>query len=229
MLRYENIYEVVGARRRLKDNYRDRYSWRQDGRNRETDQLTLFTFETEALEDSSHNLNFLLSVARDLHQRYVILLDNKIQVTGEQWTSRVAERIAPREWKSDFSAWIEDDHERIAAVLEETRLGGVITLHSWRRCFTLKEHQGVYEAQTGRRLTNREEIIQAFWSLGFATWRGRPYSIAKLRWSGERNELEELSDLANRYWSSRSRTDVAKKITSAYRSINRYAAWPGSW
>jgi hypothetical protein len=78
-------------------------------------------------------------------------------------------------------------------------------------------------------MTRREDIIRAFWSLGFATWRGRPYSIARLRWSGEREELEELTSLAGRYWRNRSRSDVAKKIVSAHRSINRYAAWPGAW
>lgn len=229
MLRYENIYEVSGARRRLTDNYRDRYSWRQDGRNRETDQLALFTFEMEAVSDSQRNLEFLLDTARDMHQQYVILLDNKVQIAGEDWSDRVGERLAPQQWQIDFSEWIDDHNGRTVPVAEKTQRGGVATLHSWRRCFTLKEHQGVYDVSTGRRMTNREEIIRAFWSLGFSTWRGRPYSIAKLRWSGEREELEELTALAGRYWNNRTRTDVAKKIVSAYRSINRYAAWPGSW
>ena len=230
MLKYQHIHEVSNARRRLGDSRRDRYAWRQDGRTRDNDQLALFTFETPALADSAHNLDFLMAQARGYNQRYVVLTDTKIQIAGEHDAEHVANAIAPREWQQDFADWLDANHRGHGApALEDTRHGSVVTLQSWRHCFCLKEHQGVYDVTTGQRMTRREDIIRAFWSLGFATWRGRPYSIAKLRWSGEREELEELTALASRYWSSQNRTDVAKKITSAHRSINRYAAWPGSW
>jgi len=227
MLKYETIHEVAGARRRLKGQ--DRYSYRYDGRNRENDQLALFTFENEALQDSQHNLDWLLALARSMDQRYVVLTENKVQIAGEcQGRSEVLARaMAPESWCNRFDQWVDAAHTRATA--DETRHGGVAALHLWRRCLALKEHQGVYEASTGRRITNREEIIRAFWSLGFATWRGRPYSIAKLRWSGEREELEELRDLYDRHWSNQYRSEMAKKIVSAYRSINRHAAWPGAW
>jgi hypothetical protein len=231
MLRYEHIYEVSGARRRLgnRTHRRDPYAWRQDGRNRDADQLALFTFESAALADSAHNLDFLLAQARGHDQRYVVLTDTKIQIAGEHDTERVAAAIAPREWQQDYLKWTEANGGHAAPTVEDTRHGSVVTLQSWRHCFCLKEHQGVYDVTTGRRMTRREDIIRAFWSLGFATRRGRPYSIARLRWSGEREELEELTALAGRYWNRQYRSDVAKKITSAHRSINRYAAWPGSW
>jgi len=229
MLKYEQIHEVANARRRLGDSRRDRYAWRQDGRNRENDQLALFTFESAALADSAHNLDFLLAQARGHDQRYVVLTDTKIQIAGEHDTEPVAAAIAPRAWQRDFAEWMDANHSGSQPTVEDTRHGSAVTLHSWRHCFCLKEHQGVYDVTTGQRMTRREDIIRAFWSLGFATWRGRPYSIARLRWSGEREELEELTALASRYWYNRNRSDVAKKITSAHRSINRYAAWPGSW
>lgn len=230
MLRYEQIYEVSNARRRMGDSRRDRYAWRQDGRTRDADQLSLFTFETQALADSEHNLDFLLATARAHDQQFVILTDTKIQIAGDGSVDRVVEPMVPQAWQRDFSEWL-DEHSASSSrpSTEETTSGGVVTLHAWRHCFCLREHQGVYEVSTGRRMTNREQIIRAFWDLGFATWRGRPYSIAKLRWSGEREELEELTALAGRYWHNVYRTDVAKKIVSAHRSINRYAAWPGSW
>jgi hypothetical protein len=230
MLKYQHIHEVANARRRLSDSRRDRYAWRQDGRNREADQLALFAFETPALADSAHNLDFLLAQARGHDQRYVVLTDTKIQIAGERDTEHVAAAIAPREWQRDFADWLDEMTGRMVnPTVEDTRHGSAVTLYSWRHCFCLKEHQGVYDVATGQRMTRRETIIRAFWDLGFATWRGRPYSIAKLRWSGEREELEELTALAGRYWNSQYRSDVAKKITSAHRSINRYAAWPGSW
>jgi hypothetical protein len=236
MLRYEQIYEVSGARRRLSGptNWRrDPYAWRQDGRNREADQLMLFTFEIQGLADSAHNLEFLMATARAHDQQYVILTDTKIQIAGQQHSDQVVDRTAPREWQRDFVEWMDSDHSGSAPTVESTQHGSangsVVTLQTWRHCFCLKEHQGVYDVTTGRRMTNRETIIRAFWDLGFATWRGRPYSIARLRWSGEREELEELADLARRYSLARYRSDVARKIVSAYHSINRYAAWPGSW
>jgi hypothetical protein len=231
MLRYETIYEVSGARRRLgnRTHRRDPYAWRQDGRNRDADQLSLFTFETPALADSANNLDFLLAQARGYNQRYVVLTDTKIQIAGEHDTEHVANSIAPPEWQRDFAEWLEYQSGYNAPAVDDTRHGSTVTLQSWRHCFCLKEHQGVYDVATGRRMTCREDIIRAFWDLGFATWRGRPYSIARLRWSGEREELEELTALASRYWNSKYRSDVAKKIVSAHRSINRYAAWPGAW
>jgi hypothetical protein len=230
MLKYETIYEVSGARRRLGPRRRDPYAWRQDGRNRDADQLTLFTFETPALADSAHNLDFLLAQARGHDQRYVVLTDTKIQIAGEHDAEHVANAIAPRAWQRDFAGWMDANHSGYnTPTVEDTRHGSAVTLQTWRHCFCLKEHQGVYDVTTGQRMTRREDIIRAFWSLGFATRRGRPYSIARLRWSGEREELEELTALANRYWNSQYRSDVAKKIVSAHRSINRYAAWPGAW
>lgn len=230
MLRYEHIHEVTNARRRLGDSRRNRYAWRQDGRTRDADQLSLFTFEAQALADSADNLEFLLATARAHDQRYVVLTDSKIQIAGTGSMDPVADRMAPSAWCQDFSEWLDEGQLTTAVpAVEHTTRGGVAILQTWRHCFCLREHQGVYEVSTGRRITNREQIIRAFWDLGFATWRGRPYSIAKLRWSGEREELEELTALAGRYWRNMSRTDVARKIVSAYRSINRYVAWPGSW
>lgn len=230
MLRYERIHEVTNARRRLAPGRRDRYAWRQDGRNRESDQLTLFTFETQALTESADNLEFLLTTARAHDQQWVVLTDMKIQIAGDRFVDRVADRMAPPEWQQDFSEWLDERHLTTPVpTVEHTTRGGAVTLQTWRHCFCLREHQGVYEVGTGRRITSREQIGRAFWNLGFATWRGRPYSIARLQWSGQREELEELTALAGRYWRSLSRTDVVRKIISAHRSINRYAAWPGSW
>lgn len=230
MLSYERIHKVTNARRRLAPGRRDRYAWRQDGRNPENDQLTLFTFETEALADSADNLEFLLTTARAQDQQWVVLTDMKIQIAGERSVNQVADRMAPPEWQRDFSEWLDERHLTTPVpTVEHTTRGGAVTLQTWRHCFCLPEHQGVYEVSTGRRITNREQIGRAFWDLGFATWRGRPYSIAWLQWSGQREELEELTVLAGRYWRGVSRTDVARKIIRAHRSINRYAAWPGSW
>jgi hypothetical protein len=67
------------------------------------------------------------------------------------------------------------------------------------------------------------------WALGFAAHRGRPLSIAKIRWTGSRQELELATQLAEQHWDRRRTSDVARKLCSVFTSINRYAAWPGAW
>ena len=105
MLRYEQIHEVSNARRRMGDSRRNRYAWRQDGRTRDADQLSLFTFETQALADSEHNLEFLLATARSHDQRYVILTDTKIQIAGDASVDQVVEPLASQVRQGDFSVW----------------------------------------------------------------------------------------------------------------------------
>ena len=72
-------------------------------------------------------------------------------------------------------------------------------------------------------------ILKLHMSHSSSHWRGRPPTVATIRWSGTREELEELTQLAERHGSRYNRSDVAKKIWSAYNSISRYAAWPGTW
>lgn len=227
MLKYESIYIVNQARRRMDDTRRDRYAWRQDGVTRDQDQLSLFTLETAAVEDSAHNLAWLLDVAREHDQKYMILKDMQIQVAGHNDTDCLADVITPRDWMRKFREWVDSDHQQ--TFTESSEQGEVMHFNTWRRCLATREHQGVYEVATGRRLTNREEIIRSFWDMGFATWRGRPYSIAKLRWSGNREELEEVTELYHRHYHRSRTSDMARKMVSAFRSINRYAAWPGAW
>jgi hypothetical protein len=113
--------------------------------------------------------------------------------------------------------------------MEATDRGSMTGFYSYRACLCLKEHEGVYDVQSGRRLTNRRDIIERMWALGFAANRGRPLAFAKLRWTGSREELELITELADRYWNRRYESEAAKKMVSAYTSINRYAAWPGAW
>ena len=226
MLKYETIYTVNGARRRMMDSRRDRYSWRSDGVTRDQDRLTLFALESAAVDDSRHNLEWLLDLARRHDQQYLVLRDIQIQMVGRE-THGVSGLLAPRDWMQGFRKWVDSDEQRVYA--EASDRGEVVRFDTWRRCFTTREHQGVYEVATGRRMTSRDEIIRAFWDQGFATWRGRPYSVARLRWSGNRDELTELAELYDRHWPRQRTSEMAKRMCSAFRSINRYAAWPGAW
>lgn len=227
MIQYQTIYEMLKAQRRLKKGYR----WRSDDHTAESDRLLTFTLGPQAQRDSQGNLQALLAAARDHGMSLVILRDHKMQVAGTGDAESVINQVFDRDWLRGFNEWMDSVKYPTGAMLEDSGRGQWGGFRTYRHCFCLGEHQGVYEVATGRRITNRREIIERYWNLGFAAWRGRPATIAELRWSGTREELTELTELADRYW-HRGRhgdTEVSKKIVSAYRSINRYAAWPGAW
>lgn len=226
MLKCTTIYDVTKARRRIK---RGSYRWESNSFSHATDQLFLFTYANVGLLESKNNLDRVLDLARSHKQDLVLIKSHTIQVAGSAPThEQVANDLFPESWLEEHQLWLEYSNP-VAPVIEHTTRGGVVGFYSYRACLCLHEHEGVYEVATGKRLTNRQDIIQRIWDLGFATQRGRPPSIAKTRWTGTCEDLEELTTLANRYWDRRDVSDVAKKLTSAYSSINRYAAWPGSW
>ena len=229
MIQYQTIYEMLKSQRRLKKGYR----WRSDSHTSESDQLVTFTLGPQAQRDSESNLQELLSVARDYDMSTVILRDHKIQIAGAG-TGRalaVVDRVFSRDWLRGFNEWMDTTKWSVGAIQEDSGRGEWGGFRTYRHCFCLPAQQGVYDVATGRRLTNRQEIIERYWDLGFAAWRGRPATIAELRWSGTRSELEELSELADRYWHRgiHRDTEVSRRIVSSFRSINRYAAWPGAW
>lgn len=224
MLNYRTIYEVEHIRRRMKRGYHSGMPHTPD-----SDRLVLFTHQEQALRESQSNLDQLLAVAREHGQDLVVLKHYTLQVAGRGGASeQVATKLFPRAWLEDHSKWL-DSYDTISPTKDRTQQGTMIGLYSYRSCLCLNEHQGVYDAQTGQRLTNRRDIIERMWNLGFAANRGRPLAMARPRWTGTREELESITDLADRYWNRRHESEAAKKMVSAYTSINRYAAWPGAW
>lgn len=228
MLKYQTISKINEAQHRIK---RDSYRWASSDDSRDRDELLVFTFGSQALDESQQNLELCISTARSYDMDLVIIKDSQIQLAGSTGHGRhrlVANSLFSDQWLQEYSEWLETSH-RPQPLLQQNRHGECVEFYSYRHGFCTKEHQGVYDVSTGRRLTNRREIIQRIWDLGFASHRGRPMSVARLKWTGDRDELKEITELADRYWDRQHITDVAKKIVSAYRSINRYAAWPGAW
>lgn len=231
MLAYQTICNVNRAQERIhRDSYNSRF-YNTDGQSREGDEMTVFTFGKQAHEESKNNLQRCLTVARQYEQDLVIIKNNQIQIAGGTGSGRhelVANALFPRDWLREHNDWL-DTTNPVRPSLHESRYGEFVDFYSWRHSLCMKEHQGVYDVATGQRLTNRRNVIERMWSIGFAANRGRPLTIAKPRWCGERDELKELTELADRYWTRRGQSEVAKKIVSAYTSTNRYYAWPGAW
>lgn len=224
MIRSENIKPYSDARERHRY---DRYQWRNDGYTRESDRLTMFTTESHAREESLLNLEHFKTLGRTFGARYFVVNRTKFQFLSEHDTDYIRNSIIDENW---YKTYKEEHTYGGDFSSDKTDLGNALHLRMYDHGLFLKEHYGVYDLNDDRRVKNRESIIERFWEYGFATWRGRPPTVAQLRWSGPREHLEDLTSLANRYWKhDNGRNDVAKKICSAYRSINRYAAWPGSW
>lgn len=226
MLRYREIYDIQKVRRRIKRGHYGGYYGKDhtfDG-----DRLHEFTYAPKAVEASARNLQFCLDTARQHDQTLLVLKPYTIQTAGPGRDGRVKDTLFTDQWLEDHGQWL-DSSSPVSAQMEATDRGSMVGFYSYRACLCLKEHEGVYDVQSGRRLTNRRNIIERMWALGFAANRGRPLAIAKLRWTGSREELELITELADRYWNRRYESEAAKKMVSAYTSINRYAAWPGAW
>jgi hypothetical protein len=230
MIQYEIVYQVNKINQRLRrDAYT--YAWADTTHTRESDQLTLFTLKPQALEHSEANRDFVLTQARRHDQLLAIITPTQIQVAGQGEHGDIcttAQSVFTEPWIEKFNRWIDSSYE-IRPVFDVGSRGSFFTYYAYRIGFVLKEHQGIYDVVTGRRLTNREEIIQRMWDLGFAAQRGRPLGLARTKWTGNREELEIVTGLADQHWNRRRESEVSKKLCQAFTSINRYAAWPGAW
>lgn len=223
MLAYQNIHATHDAAQRMRSGYR----WNSSQHTRESDAVLLFTVGTKAQEDAVHNLEFLLTTGKKHGASHLILHDNKIQFLAHNADNGLEQDVLPRSWTEEFCEWLGSN--RINFSVQDSGHAHCHSFRTWRHAFATHKTHGVYDLDTGTRLTNRQEIVQRMWDHGFAAWRGRPMSVADIAWSGARPELEELTAIADRHWPRRNHSNMAKKMCSAYTAINRYAAWPGAW
>ena len=229
MLNYDIIHKTRQARHRLAHHAYSRPRWDGDASaTRDSDKVLLFTWETKAIEASQANVDWAIAVARDYDQDLLVIKPYTIQVAGRTYARQAADKLFSRDWLIDHNDWL-GSATGIRPQLDETNRGHMAGLYTYRACMCLAEHQGVYDVTTGQRMTNRRAIISRMWDLGFAANRGRPLAMARPRQTGTREDLELITELADRYWERRYENEATKKLVSAYRSINRYAAWPGAW
>ena len=224
MLKYKNIYAYRECQHRLS---RSSY-YSVTNHTRESDSLASFTLEPHAFEDAQNNLDHCFRVARDHDAEYLVLHENRVQFLGKRIREGALQALAPPHWIRDYREWAGSSYGP-DIYDDRSAQGELYGISMWRRCLALKATQGIYDVSSGRRIKNRREIITRFWDRGFAAQRGIPLSVAKIRWAGSREELENITELADRYWTRKNTSDVAKKVVASFRSINRYCAWPGAW
>ena len=231
MLRYQTISEANKTQERLRLNRYGGNYWREETHTREADVLAMFTLTPEAQQHSGHNFDLVMTTARHYRQDLVVIKPEQIQVAGPGDGSvnrNIAKELFPESWLREYEQWLDTTYPLVPRV-DHSGQGAFTEFYTYRPALCLREHRGVYDVATGRRLTNRRDIIERMWRLGFAAQRGRPLSIARTKYTGNREELQEIADLADRHWNRRNTSEAAKKLVSVWRSINRYAAWPGSW
>lgn len=235
MLKYQAINCLLDAQYRIE---RSKYPWTKDENyDPASDQLALWTLGQQASSESQENFDQMIQAGRQHGAEYLVIKPNIIQFVGRDLEGELIEQqLTPLEFKEEQRNYIcRDDPDSARYITfewnhDQTDQGRLMRLQFYKLQYVdTAQVRGVYHVLSGRRETNRRHIIEEFWRLGFAAWRGRPLHVAQPKWSGTREDLQEMTDMAAKYWARRNSSDVAHKMVAAYRSINRYAAWPGNW
>lgn len=234
MLKYENIAAWSRARSRLQHRYSYATSWSRNDHDsqQDSDRLTLFATDLPSQRESQDNLDHLLHVANKTNAVGLILKPRLVQLFGYKDAIDL-NSIADQDWRDKWWTWWSDlngSHSVPQWQQHEFAECYVVELQTYGPGYFCRSHQvGVYQGQDGGKITARRQQIEFLWSQGLASRRGRPIHVASQRWSGSKQELTMLTQLASQHKSRARQSEVSAKLVSAFNSINRYVAWPGAW
>lgn len=232
MLEIRNAHAYNQASERLRSKY---YNWTNSDRveARRTDTLTEFTFRTHALLDSSANLENLLELGRSSGVSLLVFKPQTVQFVAASdavtaaWYSIFSESQL-QEWEQKLATRSHNSYySTFATWRDNTDAGSASSITHHQSPFGVKEHAGVYDCETGARITSRQAVIQRAWDLGFACSRGRPLTVARTKWSGSREDIVRAEEIYREFRNNQSHP--ARKLCAVYSSTIRHYAWPGSW
>lgn len=222
MIEYRTLYSYLTAERRARLNH---YRW--GGFNRDTDRLTTFTLKLQAQHDSALNWQWCRDQALRHGADTMIMRANCVQFLGERLDHDLENQLLPQQWIQDYQDWCQDSWMTSQAHREQTDQGQLATVRLWRPVLCVRAQQGVWDLVQHRRLTQRAEIVQRFWTRGFATLRGHVPMVCTQNWSGNAQELQQLVQMATTMSARRGRSEVARRMVSTLRSLRARIQWPG--
>lgn len=192
--------------------------------------LQLWTATPAAHEQSQANFDELLALARQQGCAWMILRPKRVQFMGGRPDLR---QVFDQAWAQHYDHQMHDgDHyygisDRLdRLILNWTQRDHVSHIHYWTRMFVTDRHQGFWRVETGERMTNRLDQMDAIWNAGFLARRGRPLSCAQPSQYGTRDSIEHLGRLDR--WQLGSSDHIYRKLDQLYRSVNRDCCWPSS-
>lgn len=231
MIQYENIAQWSRAHARLSRRHYWSAMTCSSDEQQHADHLAKFTTELASQQESKNNLDYLMSRANAIGATVLILKPNIVQLAGLK-NPVSTETVAPGVWQDQWFDFWQDWQGGSAPAWQ---------LNQWPECYVMellsygsglfcrRGQTGVYRVCDQQRVSNRREQIELLWESGLPSRRGRPIHVPRQRWSGSKQELIMLTNLAKTHRDREHCSDVSAKFCSAFRSINRYIAWPGAW
>ena len=233
-LEYKNLIEWGKARRKVK-NLRGGFFFNKPSQDEiDTWQLQMFTADKQSKAESERNLDQLKQKAEELDMPVLVVRSSEIQFVGTQ-TAVATTDIYSEQWIQRITDYFDNNRSYFGkpfcthTVTDQETHAYTMYCYGHDACFARSSQTGFYNIEQDRKVTDRREQIQMLWDLGFVARRGRPVGVGLERHSGSTEEVAEITRLASKHWHRRGRSEVADKICSAYTSVNRYYAWPGSW
>lgn len=188
-----------------------------------------FTLDKPARDESTHNLQELLTFCRSMNVPVLVGKANSIQLVGHEYQipetdlldEQCRDRISDEGLSYYRPRWTHFCSETDHWCQQLYGFGDNLWLRS--------PEIGFYDVESGTKITDRKQQIEMLWGLGFVSRRGRPVSAATESACGTPSDVVALTNLAQQMRKKSYRSDVAKRVNGVYNSTRRYFCWPGNW
>lgn len=225
---FEHIIKYKLADERIRDNRYNSQYYNTEGNTRDGDVLIKFTVEKYAREEDQHNRDILFDRARNIGARYVIhgcrgpqiviphLLDSNAGLFNdyEDQFKLIWERESKYHAYSDIRNFKSDRATAISCRGYRRRDGHV-----------MPGNTGMYDVETLKKITGRQNILKRLWDLGFLGYRGTVLYAAEHRDGSPQDVLKYLQIkpmLRTLSWNS----PLVKAVASGMNKLGRDCDWP---
>ena len=233
-LTYKEITKYESVNQQIKNQGYGRYSMsRDDVAGLKVQQFTLTKI---AAEHSRINLDQILETGLKYNVPTVIVKPQLIQFIGHDTfieSSHILDAKAIKRFTDDdtFGRWANGPKWRDVTSsngYHMLELGGYFQ-HFWAMSPQCGYYQLNHLGTDYNKTTNRKTQIQELWNWGWPARRGRPVHVGFEQHSGNCQEIEMLTDMAEVLCERQRYSEVAKRTLANFRSINREYSWPGYW